>query len=107
VNHSTLYKITKFWAAVITDDFSSMAQIHFLAGGGISLFATTIRKILGNIRDKVGDGYTWHLLLLVKSVRLQWTRHHMENNMPEIIFVGKLFIERPLGIQKGTNDKIS
>jgi hypothetical protein len=27
--------------------------------------------------------------------------------MPEIIFVGKLFIERPLGIQKGTNDKIS
>jgi len=85
-----------------------MAQIQFLAGGGISLFATTIRKILGNIRDKVGDvGYTWHLLLLVKSVRLQWTRHHTENNMPERIFVGKLLIERPLGILKRTNDKIS
>jgi hypothetical protein len=33
-----------------------MAQIQFLAGGGISLFATAIRKILGNKRDKVGDG---------------------------------------------------
>jgi hypothetical protein len=89
-----------------------MVQIQFLAGEGISLFATTIRKILGNIRDKVGDvGYTtiqtWHLLLLVKSERLQWTRHHMENNMPERIFVGKLLIERPLGILKGTNDRIS
>jgi len=89
-----------------------MAQIQFLAGGGISLFAITIRKIIGNIRDKVGDvGYasiqTWHLLLLVKSERLRWTRHHIENNKSERIFVGKLFIERPFGILKGTNDRIS
>jgi hypothetical protein len=85
-----------------------MSQIQFLAGGGISLFVTTIRKIRGNIRNKVGDvGYTWHLLLLVISERLQRTRHHMENNMPERIFVGKLLIEGPLGILKGTSDRIS
>lgn len=85
-----------------------MAQIQFLAGGGISLFATTIRKKLGNTMDKVGDiGHTWHLQLLVKSERLQWTRYHTENNMPERIFVGKLLIQRPLGILKGPNDRIS
>jgi len=70
-----------------------------------------IRKILGNIRNKVGDVeytsiQTCHLLF-VKSERLQWTRYHMENNMPKRIFVGKLLTERPLGILKRTNDRIS
>jgi hypothetical protein len=31
----------------------------------------------------------------------------MKNNMPERTFVGKLLIKRPLGILKGTNDRIS
>jgi len=82
-----------------------MAQIQFLAEGGISLFATTIGKIIGNIRDKVGDVryasiQTWHLLLLVKSERSRWTRHHTENNMPERIFFGKLLIETTWNIKR-------